>query len=209
MSEAARLRGTQRQEAPRLPLVVLVALELTVEDQRLPIYARYLAGFRLVKWWTGMRFDDTLGASPQGIADEGERYKIKLVRTKTSGPDRRVKTLHAYVAKGVCFVSSSWFVTWWSLHSSEASLGFDRDYLLPLPAVGWSGCRRTPACHGDASALGRTLLEMLTRPVAVTSNKGVVAWSLSRIPLFPAGGGYFWTEHSERKGMVSMAAARG
>ena len=213
MCEAARLRGKQRQEAPRLPLVILVALELAVMDAKLPLYTRYLAGFRLVKWWSGMRFDDTLGASPQGITAEGEVFKLKLVRTKTSGPDRRTKTLYAYIARGACFVDSTWFDTWFALHAPEVAtdghLGFDRDYLLPLPTADWMGCKRTPACHGDASALGRTLLESLTRPTAVTSSRGVVTWSLSRMPLLPKGGGDFWTEHSERKGLVSMAMARG
>ena len=53
------------------------------------------------------------------------------------------------------------------------------------------------------------MLEMLTRPVAATTGEGAVTWSLSRTPLFPSGGDDFLTEHSERKGLASMAAARG
>ena len=48
---------------------------------------------------------------------------------------------------------------------------------------------------------------MLGLPVSVKSKRGVVTWSLSPKKLLPSGGGDYWTEHSERHGLVSFAAA--
>ena len=61
-----RRRGKPKQEAPWLPLMVLIALELTVVDERASRYSRFISGCRLLKWWTGMRYDDTLGLGPRG-----------------------------------------------------------------------------------------------------------------------------------------------
>ena len=55
--ELAELRGP-RSAAPRLPLVVIIALGLAVMSTTRPMFDRALAWYRLVRVWATLRFDD-------------------------------------------------------------------------------------------------------------------------------------------------------
>ena len=118
-------------------MLILIAMELTTVDSRSSPYARYLAGFRLVKWWTGMRFDDTLGLGLKGVYRATSFIRLELTRTKTSGPDRRTRTLYAFIDSTAHFVVPDWFDQRLELLSDPLGFGFPRDYLLPLPAASW------------------------------------------------------------------------
>ena len=198
-----------RRDAPRLPVLAIVSMELTVTDSSQLPYLRFLAGFRLLKVWASMRFDDTLGITPKNIEEFDAGFKIPLDRTKTSGPDRRVKVLYGYVCKQAAFVEPGWLTVFMSMLGDAEGFGFARDYLLPLPEAGWMAPLRVRATHADATALGRSLLDHLRQPAWVRTDAGRVKWSLTHMPLFAQGAAEFWTEHSERKVASSLAAARG
>ena len=48
-------------QAPQLPLAVLAALERAVLNPELTDYHRAFAGFRLLRHWSPLRWDDTQG----------------------------------------------------------------------------------------------------------------------------------------------------
>ena len=83
---------TAKRQAALLPVAVIVAWEDHALDESASNYSRIYAWFRLVKLWTGMRFDDTKGA-PSGTLEMREwGMKGIIDRSKTSGLERRLCT---------------------------------------------------------------------------------------------------------------------
>ena len=56
-----------RGQAPQLPLAVVAALERAVLNTALPNYNRAFAGFRLLRHWSSLRWDDTQGLPPSSL----------------------------------------------------------------------------------------------------------------------------------------------
>ena len=59
--------GQTRGHAPQLPLTVLAALERAVFNPELTDYHRAFAGFRLLRHWSSLRWDDTQGLSSSSL----------------------------------------------------------------------------------------------------------------------------------------------
>ena len=57
-------RRPRHGEALRLPVAVIIALELYVLKDEAPLYFKFLACVRLVKVWCCFRWDDLLGTGP-------------------------------------------------------------------------------------------------------------------------------------------------
>ena len=85
-----------------------------------------------------------------------------LDRTKTSGPDKKVKVLPIFVSKEAWVQEKHWLLTGLNFHEGE--LGFERDYLVPLPNGDWTGTCGLKAQYSDALGLSRDLLARLPRP---------------------------------------------
>ena len=63
---------------------------------------------------------------------------------------------------------------------TAGSAGFPRDLLLPLPVAGWEAVVPKLAEHADASAMARSVLDGLRRPVSV-KKKGSFALGLGAL----------------------------
>ena len=68
----------------------MVAFEAHVCNEGAPNYDRIYAWFRLVKLWTGMRFDDTKGTPNRTMELLEFGLKGIINRSKTSDPGKRV-----------------------------------------------------------------------------------------------------------------------
>ena len=141
-----------RGQAPQLPLAVVVALEGFVNDEARPGYQRAFAGFRLLRHWASLRWDDTQGLPPHSFERRARGLEARLDRTKASGKGKQVEVLPCFVSSGA-WISQEWLDTTHKLLTS-GSFGFARDFLLPLPT--W----RTPEAGGcdQAAKLAHTVL---------------------------------------------------
>ena len=126
---------TAKRQAALLPVAVIVAWEDHALDESASNYSRIYAWFRLVKLWTGMRFDDTKGA-PSGTLEMREwGMKGIIDRSKTSGPGKKIVHLPFYVNKEAWLYDGRWLMTGWKIWCAmgiEAGMS-SRDFMLPWP----------------------------------------------------------------------------
>ena len=65
-----------------------MAIEHVVMDEGLQPFIRLYGWYRLFRFWTSMRFDDTMGVKPGSIQVRSRGVAGKLERSKTSGPGK-------------------------------------------------------------------------------------------------------------------------
>lgn len=128
-------------------------------DETVSNYSRIYAWFRLVKLWTGMRFDDAKGA-PIGTMEMREwGLKGIIDRSKTSGPTKKVAHLPFYVNKDAWLYDSAWLMTGWKLWNAtgvESAL-LSRDFTLPWPNKDLMGFIRKVVDYRIASTMSQAL----------------------------------------------------
>ena len=183
--------GRRGGQAPPLPLRLIVAIEQVVMDTELQPFIRLYGWYRLFRFWTSMRFDDTMGVKPGSLSLRSRGVAGKLERTKTSGPGKTVQVLPFFIAFNAFVDEAEWLRTGLALLEQEFS--FERDYLLPLPNADFSGARKARAVYSDAMGFSRQLL------------LGLEDFDQSAL-VPPLVAGYF-TEHSDRGGLDSWCAA--
>ena len=195
-AEAAQTSGSHRArgQAPQLPLAVLAALEEVVLNPQLPAYHRAFAGFRLLRHWASLRWDDTQGLPPGSFETRARGIAGTLDRTKTSGRGKLQQVLPVFWSSGA-YLRHEWLAEAVRL-LTEDSFGFERDFLLPLPADGgFAAASRRRALYSDSAAFSQSLWASLV--------------DAEGEPLLPHGAGSFFTEHSDRAGLDSWAASLG
>jgi hypothetical protein len=198
------------RQAPSFTVSVVVALELAVCDADIPKYLRGLAWVRLIKLWASLRFSDVQWTSPASLVMDAQGLTGTLSRTKTSGVGKSVLSQPFYVASDSWIASPTWLLT--GLHIWQ-DFGGDRDYLVPVPTADREGIRAVLAEYRDISALSQELFQHFRLPTFLAVDDGVgqpyLDWSSGEDPLLLPGAGCFWTEHSERNGLISWASALG
>ena len=202
LEEAAhRLQNATMKETRKavlLPVAVIMAWETHVVNEEAPRYPRIYAWFRLIKLWTGMRFDDTKGAPNRTMEMFDWGLKGVINRSKTSGPGKRIVLLPFYVHKDAWLCESRWLAVGWKLWTamgSEAGL-LGRDFMLPWPNSNRNGFIRKMVDYPIASTMSQALFN------EITQGKG----DQRQLVLKP-GVGVIWTEHSERSTIRTWAQA--
>ena len=186
------------RQARMIPLAIIEAMEdMVLCDDRLP-FVRAYAWFRLVKLWTGMRFDDTRGTPNRSIELRDSHLVGVIHKSKTSGPGKRVLLLPFYVSKDAWVSRYNWLEVGWRIwtHMGMESGLLTRDFMLAWPTVDRRSFARRMADYATASAMSQALFGEL--------------WTMDggqRISLLFNGVGTLWTEHSERATLRSWAAA--
>ena len=84
-------------------------------------------------------------------------------------------------------------------------IDYERDYFLPVPAEDLKGFKKKAADYATMSCLTKITMSRLEIPVR--NSKG--AWTKSGMLLFQKAATLFWTEHSDRHFVPSVAAALG
>lgn len=198
------------RQAPQIPIALLLALELAVEDEEVPLYLRGVAWVRLLKWWASMRFSDVQWVSPSSFRSGPLGLTGTISRTKTTGLGKRI------LAQAFTVSSQAWLATPTWLESGLliwGRMGHERDYMLPCPTDDRRGARQVLAEYRDSAAVSQELMTYLRVPVYanVPGMDGLasLAWSPGDTPLLLPGSGAYWTEHSERNGLISLAALAG
>ena len=167
LSEGARLI----KRAPRYPVYLLARLEHLVVDPGQAI-GRVWAWAKLVKVWGSLRWSDLQAIIPAELSLVEGRLVTTLRRTKTSGPNRRVRELPVAISEYAFLPRRSWLQEGFSLLKQHAN--YKRDYLMPrLKADG--ALEPKPASYADAMVATAGLLATLGLPLEVQG---------------------YWTEHS-------------
>ena len=82
-----------------------------------------------MKSWASLRWSDIQAIKPEELRLEEGRLSTILRRTKTSGPNRRIKELPVCVSEVSFFEDQAWITTGFDLIKEMAP--FKRDYLVP------------------------------------------------------------------------------
>ena len=125
LSEGVRLI----KRAPRYPVYLLARLEHLVVDPGQAIGWRVWAWAKLVKVWGSLCWSDLQAIIPAELSLVEGRLVTTLRRTKTSGPNRRVRELPVAISEYAFFVKRGWLQEGFSLLKQHAN--YKRDYLMP------------------------------------------------------------------------------
>ena len=99
------------KRAPRYPVIVLVAIERVVLDDSEPTGLRVYAWAK-VKVWASLRWSDLQAIRPGELKLVEGRLVTTLRRTKTSGPNRRIKEMPLCVSEAAFFENPAWLKGW-------------------------------------------------------------------------------------------------
>ena len=182
LSEGAPL--TQR--APRYPTWILVKIERLVLDDGEVAGLRIFAWAKLFKSWASLRWSDIQAIKPSELRLEEGRLFTILRRTKTSGPNRRIKELPVCVSEVAFYEDARWISVGFNLLKENA--GYKRDYLLPRLRPDMVSLDRKMASYGDVVVATAAVLARIGIPAAVQG---------------------YWTEHSERSILPTALATLG
>jgi len=163
------------------------------------------AWVKAVKWWAVLRYDDLAWLAPTEVTWCGDCLHFRLLRTKTSGPGKKVPSMHAYVSVDAWFSEPAWLQTGWDLWVHH---GFPRDFFVARPTPDLSGLARQEATYEDAAAMSRRILSEL-KALTMLDGPADVEWVSGDGRMVLPEACPFWTEHSERNGLPSAAAALG
>ena len=138
---ATSLGNRTLKQAPRFPIVLLVAFEELLSDENQPCYFRIIAWWLLLQSRGTLRFADHREIEPKLVKFVGGTWTATLSRSKTLGADKEVRSRLLVVDSEAYFRNRAWLEQGWSLLSTKAP--FERDCLLPAPSNNFRGvqCR--------------------------------------------------------------------
>ena len=161
--ELENVTKADTKQALHMPVRLVAAMEELVTNDWAPRFVRGCAWVKLIKVWGAMRHSDTTGLKYDTMALESYGLSADLVRTKTTGPGKKVKLVKVFVSKAAYLQESSWLQVGWDLWkqmSTEAAIEH-RDYLLPYPNGSLEGCLPRMANYAAASAMSNALADFL------------------------------------------------
>ena len=152
-----------QEKAPRPTIVQMIALEILIMSCDVNAYYRIFAWYRLVRIWTCCRADDTLHWSPSSMRLGSSCLSLDIMQTKTTGPDKRVKILHAYVSKSASLTGLLWLNEGFGLLMTS---GFSspRSFFLCTPTENRQAFSDQRANYEDISRMSRELLRLPNCP---------------------------------------------
>ena len=198
------LEGDARpvRKAPPFTVAMLMALEMSVVKKSLVDGFRLMCFLVLLMCWGSLRADDLQNIDPSSIVITQVGLRFVLSKTKTSGPGRKVGQLFGYVSRTANLTGYDWLLEGVSLLKME-EFAWERDFTCPSFGDNWEISHRGYVDSDEVALLMRRCLTALRVPFKEER------WGLSRTELLPDGMARFWTGHSPRHTLVSIAAALG
>ena len=187
-----------KKQAPQLLVHTLKRWEQLVVSEA-PKFHRAYAWLKLVSFWSALRGDDAtwLAASSVSITME-HGLQCVLRRTKTTGPGKKSPSRPVIVSNEAYFEEESWLQVGWDLWSGQNP---DRENFLLLPTADGSGFREFGAEPADRAALNRALIAQYGLWEVESDD--------SPFPKLCQIAAAYWTEHSTRASIVTMARGIG
>eukprot|EP00439_Symbiodinium_sp_Y106_P019494 s9822_g2.t1 len=192
------------KQAEMVTVAMVLSAEVLLVKVGTPPGLRFGCFIFLLMCWGTLRCDDVQGIDPASIALSQLGMKFVLTRTKTSGPGKRVGLLHGYLLRSISLSGYDWILHSCKLLQSD-DFKFPRDFLCPDIGENWEVCSREyVGAEGVANLIRRVILEL---PVP---GKQDGIWGLSKTAkLVPRELALFWSGHSARHFLPSLAAAIG
>lgn len=169
--------------------------EEIITDVGYPKYIRAYAWWKNLQAWATLRYSDHQGLLPSSLRLAEGTLRGQLLRTKTTGPDKKIGS-RAFVVSAACYLQDpSWLSVGFALWSEFLT---ERSYVLCLPTADLSATISLEASYADASAMSRALLSRL--------NSQQLRLCASQPLLLKEALGY-WTEYSGRHDIPSWVAS--
>ncbi|CAE6926365.1 unnamed protein product [Symbiodinium natans] len=192
-----------RKPAELPTVATVVALELSVCQETLPLYFRAMAWVFLLILWCSLRADDVQGLLPESMLLNGVGFSATLGKTKTTGPDRRVRDIKIFVARETSLTGCDWLsegLAIWTTFSKP------RDYLVLEAKGDWSGPTGRAVDPSALTLYLRHVLANLRGPLRRPNGQ----WVLNlQVRLYPNHLESYITAHALRDWLASLAAALG
>ena len=102
------------KQALHYPVRLVEALEGLVVNYEAPKFVRGVAWAKLIKVWGAMRHSDTTGLKYDTMSMESYGLTADLVRTKTTGPGKKLK-VKLFVSKAAYLRAGDWLQVGWDL----------------------------------------------------------------------------------------------
>ena len=198
------------RKAPRIPLVILAALENKVVSGDILFGVRVIAWTRLIKIYGSLRADDLQRLRPRDVVLVSSGLTGILTQTKTSGAGRKVRALPLFVPRCAYLVQERWLEIGYALWKPVGDPG--RDLFLPRLGADYVNFGTGPASAADMAILNKAVLQRLQVPVAThVTEEGEqrLVWKEGPYCLIKESMCDGWTGHSERCTMPSLLASMG
>ena len=187
------------KQAPRLPWMVLAAIELYVINDTYPLQRRLKAWTIGIKSWATLREDDSQHISAHKLRFSGELLITELMRSKTTGTAKRTRQLPVAILISCSITRTHWLETGLALARDANAKG--NDFLLPK--FGKDGnAMREPLSYQESAGLSKSVFGDLRVPIYSTDKE---EWEESDEQLIPCELASYWTEHSPRSVIPSAA----
>lgn len=192
-----------KKPAELYTVAMVMALELTVVDQMLPVFQRALAWIVLCMVWGAMRCDDVQAILPHRSSVSNYGLRLVLGKNKTTGPDKMQKEVAVHIYRTTSLTGEDWLRSGFEIWESD-EFRFRRDYMVMEPSPDWHKVRRKFLSPAGLSSIISKLLGMLPVP-----RRAAFSWELMpHVLLLPDGLESFFSGHSPRNFLTSVAAAR-
>ena len=192
-----------RKPAEMYTIAMAISLELTTMDVGAPVFQRALAWIVLCMLWGAMRCDDVQAILPHRSSLSNYGLRLVLGKSKTTGPDKMQKEVAVHIHRTVSLTGEDWLRTGFEIWESD-EFKFRRDYMVMEPSPDWSKVRRKFLTPAGLSSVISKLLGLLAVPKRVA-----FGWELMPHLLLPDGLESFFSGHSPRNFLTSIAAAIG
>jgi hypothetical protein len=179
--------------------------ENVVSDR--PAYRRAVAWVKLLKNWMSLGFDNVRGLDPRRLVLGKNGLRGFLVRTKTTGPGKKVLEMPVCVHALASLTGHPRLQVGSELWS-RPEFAFARDYLLPAPTKGWRSPAGRMINYTEGAGLGRMLLLDPPRSVSCPEGGREEAPRGGAKPIAPPGH-LCGSERCERHFAPSVAAVLG
>ena len=189
---------TQVRKAPPPSVGMLIALELAVVSIENPAYFRALAWVVLLCTWACMRFG---GLDPNRLQLGSRGLRGVLTRTKTTGPGKQVKETPIFVSRRISLTGSDWLRAGYDLWDSFGHKF--RDYFVLVSDSKMEAPRPKYANVEKIALYVRQIFLGLQAPV----KSRFQPWKVKEAPLLDETGAMYWSGHSMRHFLPTVAAA--
>ena len=149
-----------------------------------------------------MRGDDLQRLAPHLFEVRGEGLVGRLVQTKTTGKNKKVRALPLYISRECWVTRPGWMRVGARLLGEVRPV--QRDPLLPRFTRDWREATGTPASPADLGAMCVCVMAALRQPVVAAG-----VWVTGDVPLIPEPLAVAWTGHAERTMLPGAQAAMG
>ena len=164
-------------------------------DEDNPTYFRAYAWLKLVTFWSALRGDDSTWITPSSIFfTKVSGMTASLYQSKTTGPGKKSRSREICISQLAFLMEEEWLETGLKLWRKADP---NRQNFIVLPPDDNEAFTNLGAIPADRAALTRQILN-----IGGLKNNDADSHRIIRILA-----SYFWSEHSARATLVSMARA--